>query len=607
VGGLVGATFGNSWERRTYNEIYPNLNSGALQVQNEYDFEDLSNMVQLGVMGVLEGQVGDNHNVRSTTFFVQDTEYLGRRYEGQHADIGDTIRVERTQWVSRSMMVQQLVGEHDFPEVWNAFVDWRFTWSGAGRVEPDRRDLILQPAAAGGWRLRTQGGGNGLMYGALEDQNIDMGVDMGFDIGDREDKGRTSFTVQGGGAKMQRTRTVDVRRFTYDLRTVPGESDTSFLNGNPSDIFAPANMSASEGLLIAASTAATDNSTGSHDIQAQYLQLETRLPTGTTLQTGVRREASTQIVRTFTLHQDPPEIVVGEVSTTDILPAATLTQKLPFTNIPGMMQVRMGYGRTLNRPSLRELSPAVYFGVVGGREVAGDPTITRALIDNYDARWEWYPSGDESISVGAFSKQFEDPIETNILRGAAAREVPVNAKAATNVGLEFDLRKRMGFGTDTAWEDLVLSGNASFIRSSVDLGGADGAQTSTERALQGQSPYVVNVQLGYEPMDLSVWGTVLYNVSGARIVEVGTNGLPDTLEQPPKTLDAVLGWNITERWATRFKAGNILDSGTTARVGPMLVRSIAPGRSFSLGLTWGYAPRDDPSGRLRGTPPTATQ
>jgi len=326
-----------------------------------------------------------------------------------------------------------------------------------------------------------------------------------------------------------------------------------------------------------------------HTVTAQYLQLETRTPWGTTLQTGARREESRQTVRTFTLHQEPPEVVLGEVYKVDILPAATLTQKLPL-EVPGTMQVRFGYGRTLNRPSLRELSPAVYFGVVGGREVAGDPNVTRALIDNYDARWEWYLSGDESMSLGVFRKDFTDPIETNILRGAAAREVPVNAEAARNLGLEFDLRKRMGWGTDTGWEDLVVSGNASFIRSSVDLGSADGAQTSTERALQGQSPYVLNLQLSYEPMDKPVWGTVLYNLAGPRIVEVGTNGLPDTLEQPPKTLDAVLGWNITPGWSTRFKASNLLDSATTAQVGNMQVRNIAAGRSYNLALRWGYAP-----------------
>ncbi len=589
VGALVGATFNNSWERRTYHEIYPNLNGGELEVQNEYDFEDLSNLVQLGMMGVVEGQITKNHNIRSTTFFVQDTEYLGRRYVGEHADIGDTIRVERTQYITRSMMVQQFVGEHRFVDFHNAFVDWRLTWSGAGRVEPDRRDLILQPATAGGWRLRTQGGGNGLLYGDLEDENYDAGIDLGFDIGDREDDTRWCFTVQGGGSVMERTRRVDVRRFTYDLRTTPGESDTSFLNASPEDIFAPENISADQGLLLAETTAGTDNSTGLHTIVAQYAQLETRTPFSTTLQTGVRREESLQEVRTFTLYQEPPEVVLGEVYKADILPAATLTQKLPL-DVPGTMQLRLGYGRTLNRPSLRELSPAVYFGVVGGREVAGDPTVQRALIDNYDARWEWYLSGDESLSLGVFSKKFQAPIETNILRGAAAREIPVNATAATNLGLEVDLRKRLGFGTHSGWEDLVLSGNASFIRSSVDLAGADGAQTSTERPLQGQSPYVANVQLSYEPLDFPLWGTVLYNVAGARIVEVGTNGLPDTLEQPPKSLDAVVGWNITPGWSAKLKAGNLLDSATTANVGRMQVRNVAAGRSYGLSLGWGYAP-----------------
>jgi len=587
LGALVGFTFNNSWEKRSYHEVYPNLNSGELQVQNEYDFEDLSNLVQLGAMGVLEGRIGDDHSVRSTTFLVRDSEYLGRQYIGTHADIGDTIRVERTQWVARQMLVQQAVGEHHFPELWNAFVDWRLTWAGAGRQEPDRRDILLQPTEDGGWRMRTQGGGNGLLYSDLEEESADIGIDFGFDLGDRNDSRRFSATLQGGVANMERWRGIDVRRFTYDLRTTPGESDTAFLNAEPDQIFVDDNISASEGLLLAETTAGTDNSEGRHRIGSVYGQVELRTPWGMTVQTGARKEDSTQSVRTFTLHQDPPEVVLGEVAKVDVLPAATLTQKLPL-DVPGSMQVRAGYGRTLNRPSLRELSPAVYFGVVGGREVAGDPSITRALIDNYDLRWEWYLSGNESLSIGAFSKHFTDPIETNILRGAAAREVPVNATGATNTGLEFDLRKSLGFGSGTGWDDLILAGNASFIRSEVDLTGADGAQTSTERALQGQSPYIANVQLSYEPVDFPLWGTLLYNTQGPRIVEVGTNGLPDTLEQPARMMDAVLGWTITDGWSARFKAGNILDAKTTARVGPMLVRSVAPGRSFGLSVSWGY-------------------
>lgn len=587
IGALVGFTFNNAWEKRTYHEVYPKLNSGELEIQNEYDFEDLSNLVQMGAMGVLEGRIGDEHSIRSTTFIVSDSEYLGRQYIGQHADIGETIRVQRSQWIARQMLVQQAVGEHHFPELWNAFLDWRLTWAGAGRQEPDRRDIIMQPTEDGGWRMRTQGGGNGMLYSNLDEESADIGVDFGFDLGDRDAPERFSATLQGGVASMERWRGVDVRRFSYDLRTTPGESDTSFLNAEPAQIFVDDNISATQGLLLAETTAGTDNSEGRHKIGSVYAQIELRAPWGMTVQTGARKEDSVQSVRTFTLHQQPPEVVLGEVAKVDVLPSATVTQKLPF-DVRGSMQVRAGYGRTLNRPSLRELSPAVYFGVVGGREVAGDPTITRALIDNYDFRWEWYLSGNESLSIGAFSKQFTDPIETNILRGAAAREVPVNATGATNTGLEFDLRKSLGFGSGSGWDDLIVSSNASFIRSAVDLSGAEGAQTSSERPLQGQSPYVVNLQLSYEPVDFPLWGTLLYNAQGPRIVEVGTNGLPDTYEQPAKMMDAVLGWTITDGWSARLKAGNILDAKTTANVGRMLVRSVAPGRSVGLSVSWGY-------------------
>lgn len=591
VGALVGVTFDNSWERRLYTERYPNLQSGELQVQNSYDFEDLSNLVQLGAMGVLEARFTEHHSVRSTTFSVRDSEYLGRRYTGPNEDIANNIQVERTQWVAREMMVQQFVGEHRFPRLLNAFINWRWTWSEASRAEPDRRDIILEETAEGDYRLRTQGGGAGLVYGNLNDSNIDVGGDVGFDLGDRDDASAWSATIQGGRAITERSRAVNVRRFAYNLRTTPGESDLSFLDDAPSEIFAEDNISVDTGFILAETTAATDHSTGFHRIEANYAQVEARAPTGTSVQLGVRQESSLQSVRTFTLHQEPPEEIIGLVDTTDNLPAATLTQKLPLS-VPGTMQVRAGYGRTVNRPSLRELSPAVYFGVVGGREVSGDENTKRALIDNYDLRWEWYLSGNESVSVGWFSKAFQDPIETNILRGAAAREVPVNAKGATNVGWELDLRKSLGFDSGTGWDDLILSGNASFIRSEVDLGDTGGAQTSTERALQGQSPWVYNVQLSYEPVEFPVWGTVLYNAAGASIVEVGTNGLPDTLETPARLLDAVVGWNISPGWALKVKASNVLDSHTVREVGSMTVRDVRAGRAYGLGVSWKYVPKD---------------
>ena len=186
-------------------------------------------------------------------------------------------------------------------------------------------------------------------------------------------------------------------------------------------------------------------------------------------------------------------------ATNDVLPGVTLTQPLSGPGAERPMQLRAGYGRTVNRPDLRELSPSTYFDPKTQREVVGNPDLARARIDNIDVRWEWYLSPDESLSVAGFAKQFTDPIEVVIEVGAAGRQTFANAAAATNNGLEVDLRKSLALDENGPLAPVYLGVNGAWISSSVDLGEIGGSATSRERPLQGQSPWVLNLQLSYEP------------------------------------------------------------------------------------------------------------
>src|SRR5690606_41582748 len=93
------------------------------------------------------------------------------------------------------------------------------------------------------------------------------------------------------------------------------------------------------------------------------------------------------------------------------------------------MQLRLGYSETTSRPDFRELSTAPFIHPVTGLEIIGNPDLTVAFIDNYDARWEWYFSSDESVSIGLFYKEFTNPIEAIIQPGIDNRRTFINAQA----------------------------------------------------------------------------------------------------------------------------------------------------------------------------------
>src|SRR5690606_4431611 len=87
-----------------------------------------------------------------------------------------------------------------------------------------------------------------------------------------------------------------------------------------------------------------------------------------------------------------------------------------------------------------------------------------------------------------------------------------NAPEAETYGVELDWFSSLGVLRRWSWLDgswfgrlpldnLTFGLNYAWIESEVDLGGTGGIQTSLQRPLQGQSPYVANVQFGYRSDD----------------------------------------------------------------------------------------------------------
>ena len=112
-----------------------------------------------------------------------------------------------------------------------------------------------------------------------------------------------------------------------------------------------------------------------------------------------------------------------------------------------------------------------------------------------------------------------------------------NADSAQNFGMEVDFRKNFGFlggqlEKFVGWECLLDLFSCRTLRQCR-------IQTSDARALEGQSPYVYNLQFGYDNPEGKGGVTALYNVFGPRITEVGALGAPDYFEESIHRLDLV--------------------------------------------------------------------
>ena len=239
------------------------------------------------------------------------------------------------------------------------------------------------------------------------------------------------------------------------------------------------------------------------------------------------------------------------------------------------------------------MSPGCAPSYAGGYDLCGiyeksGRELKRAVIHNVDLRWEWYPSEGESISFGGFYKEFLDPLESVVLAGSDKLKFIMNAEGARNFGLELDFRKSLEF-IHKAIRDLFVAGNATWVFSRVRIPDITTVvQTNKNRPLQGQSPFVVNVQIGYDNADIGTSAAVLYNVFGKRISDVGTSHLPDVYEQPFHQLDLVVKQKIGAHFDVGFKAENLIDGNVSFLQGGKIREQYKKGRYFSLSAGYSY-------------------
>lgn len=131
-----------------------------------------------------------------------------------------------------------------------------------------------------------------------------------------------------------------------------------------------------------------------------------------------------------------------------------------------------------------------------------------------------------------------------------------------------------------------INSNFPWIDSKVQLPD-QGSQTSSEMPLQGQSPYVINLTLGYDNENNGIISVLTFYQSGQHISEVGNNGIPDVYEMPKSQLDLSFSWRLGSNIKIGFSAKNLLNQDVVFKQGGQSYLKYNLGRSFSINL--GYS------------------
>lgn len=557
---------------------------GGLELNNDFRIAELKQTVSGSAILAAGFQPEEGDEIKSTTLLLRITDNETASVTGRSDDLGQDIQRSRLRFVERQLFTQQLTGVHEIARANHGIAEWRYSFSRANRDEPDRREYFYADESAdpdappADFQISARPAGNQRVWSDLSDRIHDFGIDytQPFPIWHS-----LVASAKVGASAIFRKRDFDTLRLTLRAPRMLSAEDRRL---RPDELWRTENLNADSGWILEDTTQPTDAYSAEQRLQAAYAMVTVPITAKAEVSGGARIEHSRQRVVTFSPFDKDLVPLKSELDNTDVLPSI-----LGKYQLSEELVLRGGHGRTVTRPDFRELSESQYRDVVTATRFVGNPELVRGTIENVDARLEYYFSSDELVSVSAFYKKFTNPIERIDLGGVDRSVSWENAASARNLGFELEGRRRFGFVAD-ALEDVFGSVNVALIQSQVVLDEESaGVSTSQKRALQGQSPYVVNLQLGYDDAsDSGITAVVLYNVFGKRIRDVGRLGSPDIFEQPRHQLDCVYGHALGDGWKLKFKAQNLLDQDVEFVQGSKLARRYRTGRAFSLSASWDW-------------------
>ena len=473
--GSLGDTF-QLWKRRfgyfvgvSYEHDYSFYSDGfhgrysrsgdSLQPFMELDDSQSVESVSWGSVVNLAWELSEAHEVGFNFLYNRNSEDQVLDQEGFLFGLEpDTFERQVLAFTQRELQFYQLRGKH---KLGNWQVDWIGSLASTMQDQPDLRLFQYQRRANGTIDINLSGYQAPTRYfrGINEDnQSFQLDNTYSFTVWN-ELEAKFKF----GGFYSGSDRLFRERRFEYVSNSFPrfldlnrtGNED-AFLDDESMTFIDPGRGAFQFQKYVIEQP--FNDYDGFQDVYAGYLMIELPIIAALKAVGGVRYE-------TTDLGVDSTGEREGNASLqqASVLPALGFIYEL----VPEM-NLRLAYGRTLARPTYREITPISVFDVVNRETLVGNPDLFLTSIDNFDLRWEWFPHEGEVLAASVFYKVLTDPIQKTT--ATANRQVQYqNREEGVVYGLELEARKTLEFIREELAE-FTLGGNFALVNSEVDKG-----------------------------------------------------------------------------------------------------------------------------------------
>lgn len=497
IGGILGVNYAKTYRlQENLNRQNTANEGGTFSVLYDYQDDKYIQDINMGAIAGLSVFLNPLNKIsyKAIVNVKSNDAYTNRT--GSDFTRGDLVKSNEFVFSQNVFFTNQLNGEHSLSN------QLKFNWYGAFNIldsySPDQRRIMYTKGVGTSDSyvlnisntLSQQSGSR--IFQDLSDYIYTAGGDLTYKI--------KSQTIKAGYLMQIKDRIYDAKLFANFLPT----ENAALRAQGPDMVFAPQNFGNGTGNLFGFDAIKGRNFRyiANTILNAGFLQFDNKVADGLRVVWGVRVEDYDQLIGS--VKKWDPRHTYSRV--TDYLPGINTTIKINQKS-----NLRLTASQTVIRPELRELSALNIYDFELNASVQGNPLLKRTKITNTDIRYEIYPASGELLTLGAFYKNFANPIEQIFNEGAGGSSTFTyqNAKKATTYGIELEARKKLS-------KHFTLQANGSLIKSSLK-----DSSLNLDRPLQGQSPYLINMGLLYDIAEKGFNATILFNQVGERIYLVG--------------------------------------------------------------------------------------
>ncbi|MDD3079905.1 MAG: TonB-dependent receptor [Paludibacter sp.] len=558
---VAGLSFGNRLLNRKFGYVfafnYQNQNKGTNSTYFEdkmtqqvetvkltsYKIRDYSeSQIQYGAHAKFDYIFSPNNKIEWYNFLVANenaqirqsvSTSLNLYYDPESGNFNKSIQT-RMRTTDQQVFASTLQGEHNIGK--KLQLNWTAIYSKAGLQHPDLVYVNLDNLVTNyADDITVDGDGSTREW----QHNADRDLSAKFDLKCQLLSGKNKLNLQTGGLFRQKNRD----NFKVSYRFQPPKDTYQEYESIDQLVW---NLYNPKGSVDQTTYTAFEK------IGAGYFQ--TRYERGKAeVIAGVRVEYTDQGYHMdFPNYNEDPD---GSKIYTDILPDLQLKYS-PNSKI----NWRAGYYRSINRPGFFDIVP--YTIMEEDNTEYGNKDLERAVIDNVDVRWEFFPKPIDQLLIGAFYKYVRNPIEY-VYTSVNNRQYGYwydNLGNARNIGLEVNFIKFVrAFGIKANYTYTNSEITTPKVYYNLEENGKKYTKNQT-RPLVGQAAHVANISLLYKDTEHGWNAQLASSYVGAHIVTASVFLNSDYWEKGAFQMDLSIEKIFNNGLSLFMKVNNLLNT-----------------------------------------------